>query len=153
MAVAGSAKVFVTGSQFPYPPPEWMSCRNPSLTCCNAIFVGSIREASNGFKTSQLKTEPATSTPAIRTPMIYPTPIYSGVISAETWAEGKYLLRTLLLTVSKTGDSAITLNIFCNKAYTKANTKTWKADFAKSQPRSPAFKTEAQAVPSGLGSV
>src|SRR6478736_6314852 len=108
-----------------------------------------MSDARSGFNTNQLNTDPATNTPPIRGPMIYPTPMYSGVISADTCAEGKYLLSALLFTVSNTGDSAITLNIFCSNAYTNANPNPWNAVFANSPPRSPAFNTDAHAVPSG----
>jgi len=45
--------------------------------------------------------------------------------------------------------SATTRNIFCSRAYTKANPRPWKAVLANFPPFSPAISTEAQAVPSG----
>ena len=70
-------------------------------------------EAINGMIPSQARTPPATSTPAMRGPMMYPTPMYSGVMSANTVAAGKMRL-TLLVTYR--GVSAMTWKIFCNIA-------------------------------------
>ena len=61
-----------------------------------AIISGGTSEASRGINPSQASTPPATSTPAIFGPIIYPTPKYSGVISAFKVALGKNLFVCLV---------------------------------------------------------
>ncbi len=90
-ALAGLAKVFDIGSQFPLPPVAVMSDKYPNPTNCSATCSNGTNVESKGMIAHQASTEPATRTPPIFGPIIYPTPRYSGVISPFTVAEGQNL--------------------------------------------------------------